>query len=170
MEKVGGSEGVVVVVGGKTMSLETGLHGGEARLKNGWLGTASFKVINKTQTLYRSMTQAGLSAGRYALADIDLHTAPVLLYGFSGKEAQFVHRLWRIRPVRPVKVGTRDGIEDEKDIFTVCEGRHGSRANPLLTNQPRTRGELSGSDRCQRRGEVSLSQWSYHGVELSALS
>lgn len=35
MEKVGGSEGVVVVVGGKTMSLETGLHGGEARLKNG---------------------------------------------------------------------------------------------------------------------------------------
>ena len=31
------------------------------------------------------MTQAELSSGRYALADIDLHMAPVLPYGFRGK-------------------------------------------------------------------------------------
>lgn len=31
------------------------------------------------------MTQAGFSAGRSALSDIDLHVAPVLPYGFSGK-------------------------------------------------------------------------------------
>lgn len=106
-------------------------------LIKGWLSTAPFTVINITQTPYRSMTRARLSAGRCAPSDIDLHKAPLLPYGFGGKALSVFLRIWLISAVQPAKRESKDrnGRGGRKEGYLLYKDRkaEGRRQIPKST-------------------------------------
>lgn len=126
---------------------------------NGWLGAPSFRVINKTQRWYRSTTQAGGSAPADPLCCLWIYIQPPPAFSRMDLVAKLraLPRLWLIAPVRPAE----ETDVRERDVFTVYEKGggpepEGDASSPQFPRPTRRRLALSGADRCQRHGEVSL--------------